>query len=61
TSAREPPVRRARPARRGRDDVFQLVEDVRRTAVSARRAGENPIESLSALLDDTPTSTPSST
>ncbi|MEO6654101.1 MAG: phosphoenolpyruvate carboxylase [Ilumatobacteraceae bacterium] len=35
------------------EEVFQLVEDVRRTAVSGRRAGENPIEALSALLDDT--------
>ncbi len=34
------------------DDVFELVEDVRRVAVRARRAGESPIESLSVLLDD---------
>ncbi|MDW3213455.1 MAG: phosphoenolpyruvate carboxylase [Ilumatobacteraceae bacterium] len=34
------------------DDVFDLVEEVRRTAVRGRRAGENPIAALAARLDD---------
>ncbi|NNE11458.1 MAG: phosphoenolpyruvate carboxylase, partial [Ilumatobacter sp.] len=32
------------------DDVFELVEQVRRTAVHHRRAGDNPIEALGAQL-----------
>ncbi len=34
------------------DDVFDLVESVRRTAVRGRRAGQNPIGDLADLLDD---------
>ncbi len=35
-------------------DVFDLVERVRRTAVSGRRSGENPIEALADLLERAP-------
>ncbi len=36
------------------DAVFDLVEQVRRTAVSGRRSGANPIEALAELLDHVP-------
>jgi phosphoenolpyruvate carboxylase len=34
------------------DEVFELVEAVRRTAVRGRRAGENPVGDLTVLLAD---------
>jgi len=36
------------------DAVFDLVEQVRRTAVSGRRSGVNPIEALAELIDHAP-------